>query len=89
MMIGTSEPLAAQLAREVAPVAVGQHQVQQDEIERARAVRASASDSATVTSNPSRFRVLENGPEIDSSSSTNSTRGFTPPRLGREWQRDG
>ena len=81
MMIGTSEPDAAQLAREVAPVAVGQHQVQQHEVERRRApsaARASASVPHTTGSNPSRASALENGPEIDSSSSTNSTRGFTP-----------
>jgi hypothetical protein len=78
MMIGTSDA-AAQLAATVAPVAVGQHQVQQHEVGLARATRARLGQRrATTGSNPSRVSALENGPEIEASSSTNSTRGFTP-----------
>jgi hypothetical protein len=43
----------------------------------------------TTGSKPSRESALENGPEIDVSSWTNSTRGFTRPRSGGEWQRNG
>ena len=51
--------------------------------------RASPSEPATTGSNPSRVRALENGPEIEGSSSTNSTRGFTPATVGTRRERNG
>ena len=59
-MIGTSEALP-DLARQVAPVAVGKHDVEQDEIGRLASEclpRAGERPGATSASNPSRPRLL-------------------------------
>ena len=66
--------VAAQLAAHVAPVAVGQRQVEQHEVglELARAARAPPRPvRAVVGSKPARASACENGSAIDGSSSTN------------------
>ena len=88
-MIGTSEPDARSSRARSRPSPSGsiRSSSTRSSSPRASAARASASVPQTTGSNPSRASALENGPEIDSSSSTNSTRGFTPPRLGRKAKR--
>ena len=78
MMIGTSDSVRISPA-EVPAVAVGQHDVEQDQVGRrcTPGVRgAPRSCPATSVSNPSRSRCSASGSEMASSSSTTSTRGF-------------
>ena len=79
MMIGTSDPDARTSRAKSRPSPSGSIRSSNTRSNpEGHAARASPSEPATTGSNPSRVRALENGPEIEGSSSTNSTRGFTP-----------